>query len=530
MADNVPFSRLNDNEFSISVKNGILNPNNCRVDFVPTEFQQKIFDSVNSAISNNAFDLDNETESGEDPIPIIDCRYYSINEFTSSNFSPSKNFSVLHYNIHSMQLHIEEFRIALLHLNFTFDIICISESKLMKDVDPLIDISINGYKPPISTPSEATKGGVLIYVKSELNFKPRDDLKIYKSEKLESIFIEVINEKESNDIVGVIYRHPSMIASEFTDVYLKTITDKISNENKKVFIAGDFNFDLLNSYTHNDTYEFFDTMMSNFLLPVITIPTKINRGTNSLIDNIFTNHLNPDTISGNLVLNLSDGHLPSFMITPKKNQNHLPKKHNIYRRSAKFDKEALINDFQNINWNEVIDTSKNDVNFSLENFLTKINGLLDTHVPLKKLSHKEFKQKFKPWISTYILSKIDDKNKSFKKYIHSKNSTHKVVLYSKFKVLKNEVTLLIRSSKKEYYKQYFAKNKDNIKKKSGKVLKKLLISSQKIMITQHVCKMEMSTLQILLQYQIPLIIILLQLLIKFWRKENMKDLNHLETS
>ena len=106
-------------------------------------------------------------------------------------------------------------------------------------------------------------------------------------------------------------------------------------ENKKVFIAGDFNFNLLNSATHNDTFEFFDTMMSNFLLPVITLPTEINRGKNSLIDNIFTNHLHPDTISGNLELNLSDGHLPSFMIMPPKKQNHLPKKHNVHTRSSK---------------------------------------------------------------------------------------------------------------------------------------------------------------------------------------------------
>ena len=52
---------------------------------------------------------------------------------------------------------------------------------------------------------------------------------------LESIFIEIINKKESNDIIGVIYRHPSMNASEFIDEHLKNITDKISNENKKVF-------------------------------------------------------------------------------------------------------------------------------------------------------------------------------------------------------------------------------------------------------------------------------------------------------
>ena len=37
-------------------------------------------------------------------------------------------------------------------------------------------------------------------------------------------------------------------------------------------------------------------------------------------------------------------------------------------------------------------------------------------------------------------------------------------MYTQFKTIKNEVTSLIRTSKKNYYKQYFAKNKDNIKK------------------------------------------------------------------
>ncbi len=234
-------------------------------------------------------------------------------------------------------------------LGYTFDIICLSESKVTVDNDPKVDISIDGYETPISMPTEATKGGVLIYAKSGLNIKPRNDLKVYKSTELESLFIEIINEKDSNDIVGVIYRHPSMIASEFIDDHLKSITEKISNENKKVFIAGDFNFNLLNASTHNDTFDFFDTMMSNFLLPVITLPTKINSGKNSLIDNIFTNHLHTDTISGNLELDLSDGHLPSFMIMPRKNQNHLPKKQNIYTRSQKnFDDKVFLRDYQDI--------------------------------------------------------------------------------------------------------------------------------------------------------------------------------------
>ena len=53
-------------------------------------------------------------------------------------------------------------------------------------------------------------------------------------------------------------------------------------EKKKKIIYGDFNFDLLNVSNHNETFSFFDIMMSNFLLPLITIPTKINSGTNTL--------------------------------------------------------------------------------------------------------------------------------------------------------------------------------------------------------------------------------------------------------
>ena len=72
--------------------------------------------------------------------------------------------------MHSIQYHIEEFRVALEMLDFSFDIICISESKIMKDFAPNIDISIDGYQAPINTPTEATKGGVLIYVKKGINF------------------------------------------------------------------------------------------------------------------------------------------------------------------------------------------------------------------------------------------------------------------------------------------------------------------------------------------------------------------------
>ena len=136
---------------------------------------------------------------------------------------------------------------------------------------PKVNININGYQTRLSTPTKSTKDGVLIYVKSGPNFKLRTDLNIFKEKELESLFIEVINKKDSDDIIGVIYRHPCMNASKFNNEYMKKVLDKLSKQNNKIFIAGDFNFNLLNVAEHNETFEFFDTMMSNVLLPVITI-------------------------------------------------------------------------------------------------------------------------------------------------------------------------------------------------------------------------------------------------------------------
>ena len=133
-----------------------------------------------------------------------------------------------------------------------------------------------------------------------------------------------------------------MCVEDFNDNQIQPLLGKLSIENNKnVFIAGDFNLDLLKVASHHETSEFFDIMTSNFLLPTISLPTHINRGNDTLIDNIFTNQFNPSIISGNLVVCISD-HLPSFTIFPKSNQEHLPKKHNFYKRETKnFEREIF---------------------------------------------------------------------------------------------------------------------------------------------------------------------------------------------
>ena len=210
----------------------------------------------------------------------------------------------------------------------------------------------------------------------------------------------------------------------FTDEFLKNLILKLAEENKNKYITGDFNFDLLQVANHTDTFDFLELMMTQLLMPTITIPTRITPVNNSLIDNIFTNDINPDMVTGNLTTGISD-HLPSFIIIPRQNQNYLPKKHNIMKRDfKKFDKENFILDYLNIKWDEELELEKNDTNHSLGHFFQKINELLDKYMPAK-VSQKEFKRRYKPWITDLILFKINNKNKVFKKYVKCKDATQK---------------------------------------------------------------------------------------------------------
>ena len=161
----------------------------------------------------------------------LTCSYFSCDDFVNAKIDAGKNFSILHLNIHSIQRHVEELCILLHALNFKFDVIAISESKL-KCV-PQVDITLHGYHQPHCNFTEAEKGGTILYISDSLNFKPRKDLEIYQSKELESSFIEIISKKSFNDTVGVIYRHPKMDTVSFIDNKLTHITNILAKEKKR---------------------------------------------------------------------------------------------------------------------------------------------------------------------------------------------------------------------------------------------------------------------------------------------------------
>ena len=106
-----------------------------------------------------------------------------------------------------------------------------------------------------------------------------------------------------------------MDLTNFNCNYLNKLLENISKEQKPVFLLGDFNVNLLNYNEHNQKNEFLNSLASNSFMPLILEPTRITSLSNTLIDNIFSNFIDSDIISGNLTATISD-HLPQFSIIP----------------------------------------------------------------------------------------------------------------------------------------------------------------------------------------------------------------------
>ena len=303
-----PFQSIQNENYIASVVNGIEIKEELNLKINPSPRLRTLFHDLN--------------EQNEETL--INCEYYDYSK--PIPMSNAKSKSIFHMNIASLFKHKEKLEAVLSLLDFQFDVIGITETKLIKGETPIISPSLEGYT-PVSKPTESTKGGALIYVKEPLVYDQRDDLEklMYKPKELESVFVELAGKK--NQIYGCIYRHPCMDIDDFNE-YLKNLLKKLDREKKLIYLMGDFNLDLLQTENNDKIGEYYDLLTSHLFVPHITLPTRITSTSKTLIDNIFSN--DPDFsngISGNFTFSISD-HLPQFLILPGEMKTP-PNKHNI---------------------------------------------------------------------------------------------------------------------------------------------------------------------------------------------------------
>ena len=89
------------------------------------------------------------------------------------------------------------------------------------------------------------------------------------------MFVEIVNPKKSNMVIGCLYKHPNMDVLDFKKNYRKQIFKIVAKERKRVFLLGDFNINLLNYNDHQPTNDFLDSLASNAFIPHNVHSTRI---------------------------------------------------------------------------------------------------------------------------------------------------------------------------------------------------------------------------------------------------------------
>ena len=388
----------------------------------------------------------------------LECRYLDCNDFNLTFSNCSSHLSFLHLNISSLPKHFDIYTSLLNSLNHEFKVLGFSETRLTDSSIPH-NLDIDRYN-SIFTNTKASAGGTALYISKDLKHKDRKDLSnlIYFDKQLESTFCELMFEKQENVVVGCIYKHPTMKTETFIEDFFTPLLHKTNKEKKRLVLMGDFNINLLDYGNSVPVNRFVDSLQSLYLLPSISLPTRITDQSRTLIDNIFFTPSKYKPHSGNLLVGISD-HLPQYLIFVNfcvEAQREIK----YYRKWKNFNENRFIADFEQVDWNGMFQLHSNNPDGLFELFFEKMNTLIDVHAPLKRLSRKQVKKGGKPWITKGLKTSINKRDQLLNLINKEKNEQIKRELQTKHKYYRNQIVKLSRKSKINHFKRYF---NDNIK-------------------------------------------------------------------
>ena len=386
----------------------------------------------------------------DNPNEVKDSRYYTTGEFNDNFSNAQDSFNILHINSRSLNNNFDSLVTLLTTVNnFPFSVIGVTETWLHSNSAPLFHLN-NYHMVRVDRPQGRRGGGVALYISDQLQFNIRHDI---APNECESLFIEIDNIKTRNIVVGVIYRPPN---SNFEQFYegLDRCLNLLAQENKQIYLIGDFNINLLPDQRNNSSDRFQYLLQSNSFQPHITQPTRIDPTSSTLIDNIFSNITDRNVTGGLLYFEVSD-HLPIFTVCPQKMSSRSFPEAPMYRKETENNINSLISDLALETWLDIY--SDNDPEVAYQCFHQKIVHYYNKNIPLiKPKQHNTIR---KPWITKGIFRSIQRRNHLYKIYIRTPTNSN----LNEYKKYRNLLTNIIRTSRKSYYTNKLKTVKSNTK-------------------------------------------------------------------
>ena len=214
-----------------------------------------------------------------------------------------------------------------------------------------------------------------------------------------------------------VYRPPERFVDELY-VFIQAFSSLLNflqDLNRISFVCGDFNINLLEINSNPHYNDYFESIYRKGFFPRITMPTRIQPPSFSLIDNILCNSLDDaaKSVSGVLITDISD-HKMIFTVHP----NNLVKQKidkfiEIEKRDQSMDN--FIDELASLNILDKLDKGQNiDPNNNYELFAQLLKYAREKHIPRVKVRYQKKKHKRSKWLTNGILNSINTKDRLYK--------------------------------------------------------------------------------------------------------------------
>lgn len=351
-----------------------------------------------------------------------------------------QDLTIISQNICSIYSNIEDLQLNLTYLNFTPDLLILTECWLSSNKPiPCLD-----YYTSFQTTNHLNKNdGVVTYI------KPSISANIEEINLTQASCIQI--EIENNIVLGI-YRSPS---NRNADLFIDSLSSHLNTikSYKNIIITGDININLIpkpcdNSYELSNRINFLNMLAMHGILPGHVLPTR--KG--SCLDH-FNLKLNREKFSAHIaILNTT---ITDHSMTILQIKNILKKQLNIKYKSVTNLNQALLSlADKNLNKLLFIDNP----NRIIDELIIKITETIADNTKIIKVPKN--RRNIKPWITPGILRCISNRNKMQKKL---KADPHNIIKEVTYKRYRNFCNNLIKKLKRKYDRDQLSKSMNNTK-------------------------------------------------------------------
>ena len=462
--NSLPFHGLFDAEL-IDLADEVSGIENDQIDFSLEMINRLNFEQFNIESSPSLMDIDPD-QLLLDQVTNLDCRYYfpdSLSEIIN-NHNKSDKITLMSYNVNSVPHNLENFLDVELMGNISnIDVFALCETKLNNDIENLYNLE--NFK-LYTNNRNRHGGGVALYINNR--FKKcmlRDDLEL-KTPDFETLFVEIDN-NNSKLLCGSVYRPPNGNLNNFLEL-LSDLLDKIASENKKCYIMGDLNINLLEYDSNNIVRDTVALLNSKYFYNSINKPTRVTLHSATIIDHLWTNDLSSNLDNGILYSRNSD-HFPIVSVFRSKSVVG-GNKTITYRNFNDENTNKFKQKLERTDWDSVYEDEDPNLQFCKFNdiFLTYFDDCFPLKNKIIKLKDVE-----KPYITDEIKNLIKEKNKLAIKF-----SRYPLTYATSYRTARNRLNKIRKKAKDAYYRSKFNDYMGN-SKKTWKLINSLLSRKNK---------------------------------------------------